>query len=98
MTGKSNSLSQLIPYDEPKITFGDASQSKTLGKSKLIHGNIIIEDILLAENLKYNLISISQLCDHNYSIEFHRHMCTVKNSFGNIIMTGDRCGNAYKVS
>ena len=73
--GRCNLLSQLIKYTGPNISFGDNCKGKTVVKSKLIHGNFTIKDVLLVENLKYNLISISQLCDNNFSVQFDRHTC-----------------------
>lgn len=98
MTGDVSLLSHIEDHSGPKISFGDTSQGKTVGKGKLIHGNIIIEDILLVQNLKYNLISISQLCDHDYSVVFDKNVCSVKDKFQNIIMTGNMSGNTYKIN
>ena len=98
MTGDSNLLSQLVKYTGPNISFGDNSKGKSLGKVKLIHGNFTFNDVLLVENLKYNLISISQLCDNGFSVQFDKHSCSVKRSTEEIILTGKRCGNTYKVS
>lgn len=68
-----------------------------MGKGKIIHGNVTIKDVLLVENLCYNLISISQLCDNNYSVEFHQHTCTVKSSKGDVMLTGLREQNTYRI-
>ncbi|XP_073121899.1 uncharacterized protein [Henckelia pumila] len=97
MTGNDKLQSKLVKYHGPTITFGDNSKGKTVGKSKIIHDNIIIQDVLLVDNLKYNLISIIQMCDYGHSVEFQKLNCIVKDSSDNIILTGNRYGNTYKV-
>ncbi|XP_073121350.1 uncharacterized protein [Henckelia pumila] len=97
MTGNDKLLFELVKYHGPTITFGDNSKGKTVGKDKIIHDNIIIQDILLVDNLKYNLISISQMCDYGHSVEFQKLNCIVKNASGNIILTENRYENTYKV-
>ena len=56
------------------VSFGDNSKGKVLGV-----GNVgIIENICLVENLKHNLLSISQLCDKGYKVIFDKSKCVIK--------------------
>ena len=87
MTGNSRLLTEVSKYAGPKITFGDNSKGKTVGKGKIVHGNITINDVLLVENLCYNLISISQMCDNGHVVEFHKNACYVRNQQGNTLLT-----------
>ena len=51
------------------VSFGDNSKGKILEIGNV--GKIsstLIENVCLVENLKHNLISISQLCDKGYKI------------------------------
>ncbi|XP_073294588.1 uncharacterized protein [Primulina huaijiensis] len=98
MTGQKNLLSEVMSCIGPNITFGDNSKGKTVGKGKIIYGNITINDVLLVENLCYNLISISHLCDNGYSVAFQKHTCTVKNADESTVLTEKREGNTYKDS
>lgn len=79
MIGNNNLLLEITDYQGTIITFGDDSKGKSMSNSKIIHGNIVINDVLLVENLYYNLISISQQCDSGYILEFYKHTCIVKN-------------------
>ncbi|XP_073122005.1 uncharacterized protein [Henckelia pumila] len=97
MTGNDELLSELVEFNGPIITFRDNSKGKTVGKGKIIHENIIIQDALLVETLKYNLFSISQMCDYGNSVEFQKLNCIIKYASGNIILTGNRYENTYKV-
>lgn len=49
------------------------------------------------QNLKYNLISISQLCDNDYSVVFDKNVCLVNDKLENIIMKDNMCINTYKI-
>lgn len=98
MTENKELLTEVIECKEPRLTFGDNSKGRTVGKSKIIHGNVIVKDVLLVENLCYNLINISQLFDNDYSVEFHQHICTVKSSRSDIMVTGLREQNTYRIN
>ncbi|XP_073030753.1 uncharacterized protein [Primulina eburnea] len=97
MTRNKDLLSEIVNYKDQTITFGDNSKCRTVGKGKIIHDKVIIKDVLLVENLCYNLISINQLCDKGYTVEFKKLLCTVKTSSRNIMLTGHREQNTYKV-
>ena len=64
---------------EPKdkcgvITFGDNGQGKIIGIGKIqITPSTFIDSVLLVKGLKYNLISISQLCDKGLKLIHHIH-------------------------
>ena len=78
MTGDKRLLTDVIKCTGPKITFGDKARGKTVGKGKITHGTITIIEVLLVENLHYNLISISQLCDIGYLVDFRKEVCYVR--------------------
>ena len=98
MTGDSNLLSNIEKCSGPKISFGNSSKGKIVGKGKVTHGNIKLNDVFLVENLDYNLISISQLCDSGHIVNFQKHECQIKNQQGITLVTGKRIGNTYKMN
>lgn len=51
--------------------------------------NPFLKNIYL-ENLKYNQINISQLCDIKYTIKFGKHECVIINLENEIIAKGRR--------
>lgn len=69
MIGNIKLLSEVFVYQGPRITFGEC---KTVDKGKIIYENIIMNEVFLVENLRYNLISINQLCDGGDIVEFHK--------------------------
>jgi hypothetical protein len=51
------------------VTFGDDKKSKVLGTSVIKVNNCFIwNDVTLVDRLRYNLLSVSQLCDADLSV------------------------------
>jgi hypothetical protein len=73
MTGESNIFSSLdkntIGYND--IIFGDNSKGevKELGKIAISNDHSL-SNVLLGDSLKFNLLSVAQLCDHGYKCTF----------------------------
>ena len=58
-----------------------------------------IEYVYLVDSLKYNLLSISQLCDKDNCLWFDDSQCVVENARTNgIVLHGSRLDNVYVVS
>ena len=60
---------QILPRSSGNVSFGDNSKGKIIGIGNV--GNVsstFIENVCLIENLKHNLLSISQLCDKSYKV------------------------------
>ena len=63
-----------------KFTFGDKISSKIIGKGKVVVNNKIkAENVLLVENVKPNLLSVSQTCDQGHICIFDSEKCEIKN-------------------
>ncbi|KAH9792587.1 Integrase catalytic domain-containing protein [Citrus sinensis] len=79
------------------VSFGDNSKGKILGIGNVGKvSSTLIENVCLVENLKHNLISISQLCDKGYKVIFDKLSCVIENSCdGKTLFVGNRCGNVY---
>jgi len=90
MTGDLNNFLELKPKDGGFVTFGDNAKGKIIGAEKMVKTHsIIIENLLLVDGLKHNLLSISQLCDKGYIIIFELSKCVVKHE-SNIIFVGQK--------
>ncbi|VFQ88322.1 unnamed protein product, partial [Cuscuta campestris] len=92
-------LSNLIPYDGPKVTFGGSNDfGLTKGLGNLVYKGLTIQALSYVEGLNYNLLSISQFCDKSYSLEFCKDMASLKNiSTNKVILTGNRIRNIYEL-
>ncbi|VFQ77315.1 unnamed protein product [Cuscuta campestris] len=99
MTGDASLLSNLIPYDGPRVTFGGSNDfGLTKGLGNLVYKELTIQAVSYVEGLNYNLLSISQFCDKGYSLEFCKDMASLKNiSTNEVILTGKRIRNIYEV-
>ncbi|VFQ62086.1 unnamed protein product [Cuscuta campestris] len=99
MTGDASLLSNLIPYDGPRVTFGGSNDfGLTKGLGNLVYKGLTFQAVSYVEGLNYNLLSISQFCDKGYSLEFCKDMASLKNiSTNEVILTGKRIKNIYEV-
>ncbi|VFQ82770.1 unnamed protein product [Cuscuta campestris] len=99
MTGDASLLSNLIPYDGPRVTFGGSNDfGLTKGLGNLVYQGLTIQAVSYVEGLNCNLMSISQFCDKGYSLEFCKDMASLKNiSTNEVILTGKRIRNIYEV-
>ena len=77
--GDKNKFTTLSPKDGRNVTFGDNSKGKIIGIGKIGKvSSFIVEDVLLVDGLKHNLLSISQLCNKGYNVIFistNMHYC-----------------------
>ena len=81
MTGDASKFSHLTPKKHGHVTYGDNNKGKILGAGKV--GKTLstsIENILLVEGLKYNLLSISQLCDKGNRVIFYSICCFIEDT------------------
>ena len=80
------------------VTFGNNGKGKVAGIGKIGQPNsTIINDVLLVEGLKHNLLSVSQFCDNECKVMFESYKCTVIDKSGKTIVNGQRHGNVYIV-
>ena len=62
-----------------KFTFGDSLSSKIIGKgTTVVNSKIKAQNVLLVENLKPNLLSVSQTCDQGHICIFDSEKCDKK--------------------
>ncbi len=99
MTGDKNKFTSLALKDGENVKFGDNSKGKNIGIGKISKGSsLIIEDVLLVDSLKHNLLSISQLCDKCYNVIFKSIMCIIVNKIDNqVLFVAFRNENVYTI-
>jgi hypothetical protein len=73
MTGNKKWFSSLTPLSHKKyVTFGDDKKGKVLGTDVIkVNDYFTLNDVALMDRLRYNLLSVSQLCDVDLSVLFH---------------------------
>ena len=97
MTSHKFIFASLSLKDGGYVTFEDNSKGKIIGIGNI--GNDptpIIENLLLVDRLKHNLLSISQLFDKGNRVIFDKSSCIIKNTNdNNILFIGQRIENVY---
>jgi hypothetical protein len=73
MTGDKNKFVTLKKEKEGSVTFGNDNSTKIIGKGTVSLGNkdVVAENVLLVENMKHNLLSVSQMCDQGHTLIFN---------------------------
>ena len=99
MTDNESLFQELDRNKSENISFGDNSKGVILGIGTIGNNSYTqIKNVLLVENLKYNLLNISQLCDKGYRACFEANAYHVINSNTNqIIYIGKRHKNVYVI-
>lgn len=71
MTGDKSFVLDIQPCNFGHVTFGDGAKGRVVGKGRLNYPSLaILKEVILVEGLIVNLISISQLCDQDFSVSF----------------------------
>jgi hypothetical protein len=95
MTGDKTLLKEVQMGKGGRITYGDGSQSKVIGKGIIdIPGLGISQEALYVEGLKANLLNISQFCDNDLVMQFSKKECNRFDSSGNWLMGGERTADS----
>ncbi|GKE31172.1 ribonuclease H-like domain-containing protein [Tanacetum coccineum] len=78
MTGNKSYLSDYEEFDGGFVAFGGNSKGgKITGKCKIRIGKLDFEDVYFVKELKFNIFSVSQMCDKKNSILFTDTECVV---------------------
>ena len=81
MTGNKEFLTNQQPCNLESITFSDGGKGIVIGSGLLkVPGMLKLENVLLMNGLKVNLISISQLYDQNLFVKITKYKCSVIDS------------------
>ncbi|GJX44561.1 ribonuclease H-like domain-containing protein [Tanacetum coccineum] len=91
MTGNKFYLLDYQDIDGGFVAFGGSSKGgKITGKGKIRTGKLDFEDVYFVKELKFNLFSVSQMCDKKNSVLFTSvsQICDKKN---NVLYTDTEC-------
>jgi hypothetical protein len=80
------------------VTFGDDKKGKVLGTGIIkVNDGFTLNDVALVDRLRYNLLSVSQLCDADLSVLFCMSDSHVLDSSGKRVCGISRSGNVFQV-
>lgn len=95
MTGNPKFLNN-VQTSEGEVTFGDGVKGKIVGIGTLnVVGLPKLKRALLVNGLRANLISISQLYDQNWNVQFSRENCCVMDDQKHCVMEGKRSSDNF---
>ncbi|GKB77596.1 putative ribonuclease H-like domain-containing protein, partial [Tanacetum coccineum] len=78
MTGNKAYLSDYEDYNGDFVAFGsDPKGGKIMGKGKIRTANLDFDDVYFVDELKFNLFSVSQMCDKKNSVLFTDTECLI---------------------
>nr|GFA07825.1 ribonuclease H-like domain-containing protein [Tanacetum cinerariifolium] len=102
MTGNISYLSDYEPFDEGYVSFGQGG-CKITGKGTIKTGKLEFENVYFVKDLKYNLFSVSQICDNKNIVMFTDSECIVLGKDfkllddANILLRTPRQHNMYSI-
>jgi hypothetical protein len=79
------------------VTFGDDKKGKVLGTSVIKKNDCFtLNDVALVDRLRYNLLSVSQLCDADLSVLFRKTDSHVLDSSGKCVCDISCIGSVFQ--
>ena len=90
MTGEKTKFITLNFYEVNSVRFGNDAPCLIKGKGSIkIIDNIICDNAYYVEGLNYNLLSVSQLNNLGYKVQFERNIAKIYDTDGKLIGKGD---------
>jgi hypothetical protein len=98
MTANKKWFSSITPLSHKEyVTFGDDKKGKVLGTGVIkVNDYFTLNDVALMDSLRYNLLSVSQLCDADLSVCFHKSDSHVLDSTAKRLCGISRIGNVFQ--
>ncbi|GJV62889.1 retrovirus-related pol polyprotein from transposon TNT 1-94 [Tanacetum coccineum] len=95
ITGVKSYMHKYVEQPGPKAVFRDDSTCITEGYGSIKCNGIVFTKVAFVNGLKYNLVSISQLYDAKYIVQFNEKKGTIFNSNKEIVMIAARVRDVY---
>ncbi|GJR08030.1 putative ribonuclease H-like domain-containing protein [Tanacetum coccineum] len=102
MTGNKCYLTEYEDYDGGFVSFRDG-KGRISGKGKIKSGTLVFDDVYFCKELKYNLFSVSQICDKKNNVLYTDTECLVLSSYfklldkSQVLLRVPRKDNIYSV-
>jgi hypothetical protein len=98
MTENKKCFSSLTPLSHKEyVTFGDNKNGKVLDTDVIkVNDCFTLNDVALVNRLRYNLLSVSQLCDADLSVLFRKSDSHVLDSYVKRVCGISHIGNVFQ--
>ena len=78
MTGDKSLFKSLKEKVSDYVTFGNGSHAQVLGKGTVVIPRLaLLKVVLYIKVLKANLLSITQICDEDFLVQFLKKGCVI---------------------
>ncbi|GJX98440.1 retrovirus-related pol polyprotein from transposon TNT 1-94 [Tanacetum coccineum] len=94
MTGNRKLFSSYKAYNEGNVIFGSNRLGNIIGKDKISNDSLKIDNVEHVDNLRFNLLSIGQICDNKCRVTFFEHDSEITKD-GKVIGRGIRKKGLY---
>jgi hypothetical protein len=100
MTRNKKWFSSLTPLSHKEyVTFGDDKKGKMLGTDVIkVNDCFTLNDVILVDRLRYNLLSVSQLCDADSNVLFRKSDSHVLDYSGKRVCAISCIGNVFQAN
>jgi hypothetical protein len=102
MTDDRDMFLTLQKERDESVSFGNDDSAKIIGKGivRIGNKNKKAENVLLVEDMKHNILSVSKMCDQGHKVTFDSQKCKIrKNGSGKLIAIAARnSSNIYVLS
>ena len=100
MTGDISKFIKFKRHDGGIVRVGNnANYHITRIGSITLDGKTYTDDVYFVDGLKHNLLSVGQLMDKDYQLQFGNHTCIIKDKEGKLLGTHTRTmGNAFQLN
>jgi hypothetical protein len=96
MTRDQNMFLTLDKTKGGNVMFGNDNSAKIIGKGTICLGSEKAKEknVLLIEDMKHNLLSVSQICDQGHTLDFDSQKCEIRSEkYGRLVATTLRTPN-----
>lgn len=93
MTGDNSILNNIKKWSHGNVTFGNSSKGKITGIRNVENEHITILEVHLVTELRYNLLSISQLCGSGHKVSFSPTHCSIFDQSSKLVLYCSRKNN-----
>jgi hypothetical protein len=79
MTGDRDKFLTLRKERDGSVSFRNDDSTKIIGKGIVRTGtkNTKADNVLLVEDMKHNILSVSQICDQGHKVTFNSQKCEI---------------------
>ena len=83
MTGDKDRFLTLRNERDGSVSFGNDDLDRIIGRCTIRIGNknTMEENVLLVEDMKHNLLSVSQMCDQDHKLVFDLQKCEIRKEY-----------------